>query len=181
MLNVPVPPSSSFFVTGTALGVVEGEAVGISYETLVGGNVFAQAQETGFGDGTSTAASTRVGREFVFGDAFINSNQAGVKYFETLNLYNPDSSDLVVTITILFNDGVELSVDSTVSAGGFAQVDLHEVQELLNHAQFNFFGLRVTAASPFAVTQSHFDLFFGSGWGAAGAPVGLTTDLGDIA
>ena len=180
MLNVPVPASSSFFVTGAALGLVEGEAVGISYSTLVGGDVVAQAQETGFGDGTSTAASTTVGREFVFGDAFINSNSAGEKYFETLFLYNPDASALPLTIEILFNDGIMIETVVNVPAGAFGEVRLHEFQELLDHKQQNFFGIRVTADSPFAVTQSHFDLTFGSGWSAQGAPVGFTTELDAI-
>ena len=178
--NRTVPAGSTLFVTGAQLGLINGQRASITYSSILNNPVVVQAQDTSFGDGTATGASTEVGREFVFGDAFINANQAGENYFETLSFFNPDSADIDVTVEIFFNDGVAATVTQTVGANGFSHLDLHELPAILDHANLNFFGIRLSADSPFAVTLEHFDLFFGSGWRAAGAPIGFTTPLDQI-
>lgn len=186
---INVPNGGVVYRTGAQLGIPVGERLGLTYLEILNREVIVQVQETGFGDGTSTSATVEAGLEYVFGDAFINANKAGINYFETLSFFNLSSVAIDVTVEILFNDGVTemvtvnvpgTSINGTDVQGGFAHLDLHELDEILNHAKLNFFGLRVTADEPFAVTLEHFDLFFGSGWEAIGAPIGITTPLDDL-
>jgi hypothetical protein len=48
------------------------------------------------------------------------------------------------------------------------------------HKVFAYYSIIATAARPFVATMTHYDLVLAGGWGATGAPLGLTTPLSSI-
>jgi len=184
-LNVQsVGPKLTRTFNAASLGMVEGDKVAVRLTTAIGNATFGQVAVQGidvrFADSASVNGQAFVGKEFFFGDAFINANLAGVDYFETLSFFNPDIIPIEIDVEFRFSDGVQASTSVTVQAEGFFTLDLHTLPEILTHKNLNFFGIIVDSENPFAVTMTHFDLFFGSGWGAAGAPLGLTVPLASI-
>jgi len=173
--------TGSLTLTGETFGMEQGDEISIQFSTATGGafigSVVVQGLDVRFADSASITAPTEVGTGFFFGDAFINANLAGELYFETLSFFNPNDFDIQVDIEFRFSDGVQNGLTVTVPSEDFFNVDLHTLDQILNHKNLNFFGIITDSDEAFAVTMTHFDLFFGSGWGATGAPLGLTVPI----
>lgn len=171
-------PRQSLRLTASQLGFIAGQPIGLRWSS--GSSVSMVGAEERSGDGTATQATTQVGLNYFFGDAFINTRKAGVLYFETLNFYNPDDLALNVAVTLFFADGDSSTFNVNVAGDGFATVDLHTRPEILNRGGNQFFSIGLTAPRPFAGTLTHYDLFLGGGWTATGAPLGLLTPVATI-
>lgn len=174
-----VDARSSLTLVGTDANLISGQPIGLRYTST--GDVTVLARESTKGDSTATQAGTQAASSWFFGDAFINSSSAGVKYFETLNFYNPDAAlGLPVTVSLFFNDGTSATVVVNVGADGFAALNLHNLPAILDHADLNFFSIQVAAERPFITSMTHYDLFLGGGWTSSGAPLGLLDPIDTI-
>jgi hypothetical protein len=176
--TVQVPAGGVVTLTGTDLAFVPNQPIGLRFASNV--PVSAIFNEIRSGAATGTTAATEVGQDFFFGDAFINTGNAGTLYLETLTFFNPGALGANISIKLLFSDGTQSQTTVSVGPGGFAQYDLHTSQLILGRPGNNFFSIEVSSASNFAVYQSHYDLFLGGGFGTKGAPFGLLNSLSRI-
>ncbi len=157
------------------LGFFAGEIAGVRYESSM--PVTLSAFEFQFGDGDSTPAAVVAGTQFVFGDAFVNPNFAGITYIENLAVYNPADSNANLTLTFLFTDGTTATSNVTVDANDYAYISIDQQPAILNRITPTAFSIQVTSSSPVVASFSHYDLFLNGGWSALGAPIGLTNPL----
>ena len=182
-------------VTGTELGMIDGQTLGIDYTanfpvTVVG----SQSQ---FGDADASASATQAGTGWFFGAAFMNSVLAGESYFETLSFYNPAPDATEISVELFFLDGTSEVLKVQVGARQFAETLLHETRgsafednadrpakfdadEILGRPGLSFFSMFVTAPTPIAVSFTHYDLFLQGGWTNAGAALGLLNPISAI-
>ncbi len=187
-INTPLPdlvrsftiaPNTTLTLTGDELNLVANQAAGLTYSSNL--PVAVTASEIQGGDANATRASTEAAKTWFFGDAFINTNNAGTLYQETLSFFNPASSqDTTATVTLLFSDKTSASFTVDIKANSFAQVLLHERPEILSRPGNNFFSIQVDAVIPITSLMTHYDLFLAGGWSATGAPLGLTTPISTI-
>ncbi|HEX2837749.1 MAG TPA: hypothetical protein VHN77_06435 [Phycisphaerales bacterium] len=186
--TVTLQPGRTTRVSGSSLGIVSGQTVGLKYTSNV--PVYQLAFQERLGDADASTAQAAAGTRAYFGDAFINSASAGSLYFEWLHFYNPSGVTNNVTITLRFFDRVGQAdqvrtINVSIPAGGFREVRLHESAAVLQRADGSasgpaFFGIEASSAQPFVSTLTHYDLFLGGGWGAAGVPFGIATPLTSI-
>lgn len=166
-------------LNGSALGLLNAQPLGIRYSATA--PVSAVAQQTQKGDADGIGGITNVGTRFFFGDAFINTASAGTTYFETLSFYNPTAFNSTVNVKLLFLDGTSANIPVSINARGFGELRLHERPEIVQQRSGDvFFSIDATSALPFAMEMTHYDLFFGSGWGTAGTPFGIVNPLANI-
>lgn len=174
-----IPAKAQVTVTGRTLGLVNGQPVGIRYQSS--GAITVLGSQVQRNDADATASVTTVGTEFFFGDAFIETSQAGTLYFETLNIYNPTNSISTISIKLLFLDGSAATIPVNVNARGYAEVRLHERPEIVTDRSGPvFFAVDATSSSPFIMTMTHYDLFLGAGYTTSGTPFGITGPLSRI-
>ncbi len=166
-------------LNGSTLGILNAQPLGIRYSATA--PVSAVASQTQKGDADAIGGITNVGTRFFFGDAFISTGSAGTTYFETLSFYNPTAFTSSVSVKLLFLDGTSATIPVSINARGFAELRLHERPEIVQQRSGDvFFAIDATSALPFAMEMTHFDLFFGSGWGTAGTPFGIVNPLSRI-
>jgi hypothetical protein len=133
------------------------------------------------GDADGVVASDQAGTNFYFGDAFIDVQNAGSLYFESLFIHNPSSIATNVTIKLLFVDGSTESYTVNVAGSGFAEFKIHELPEITqDRTGYQWFAVDATAATPFVMSMTHYDLFLGGGWATQGTPFGLLNDISKI-
>lgn len=173
-----VQPRSSLTISASALGVVDDQPIGLSYTSEQ--SVTVDVVESRSTDSNGSLASTQLATNYFFGDGFINADSAGTVYLETLSFHNPDATALSIQVKLYFSDGDEFTTSVNVGANSFAQLSLHDLQIFQQRGGLNFFSIETSASRPFAVNFVHYDLFLGGGFGTAGAPLGLLTNLASI-
>lgn len=190
-----VPAGRTVTFTGTALGLQVGQAAGLSFTSSL--PVSVQSYQLQRGDADSSTPNYSAASRFLFGDAFINIDRAGIQYFETLSFYNPAPTDITVAVVLTFADRVTGRTNSTgtesaqstvivsIPAGGFSELRMHELPEILGNRKFDgnpglYYGIEVVGSSPFMVSMEHYDLLLGGGWAASGVPFGIPTPLSQI-
>ncbi|MFO0833291.1 MAG: hypothetical protein U0637_15775 [Phycisphaerales bacterium] len=186
--TITLQPGRTTRITGSQLGILSGQTVGIKFTSNVA--VYQMAFQERLGDADASTAQNAAGTYAYFGDAFINSASAGSLYFEWLNFYNPTGVVNNVTITLRFfnRDGATdqtRTINVSIPAGGFSEVRLHERSEVLQRSDGSasgatWYGIEAASSQPFVSTLTHYDLFLGGGWGAAGVPFGIATPLTSI-
>ncbi|MEO1008042.1 MAG: hypothetical protein AAFX79_05715 [Planctomycetota bacterium] len=137
--------------------------------------------ETQNGDANAIAIQNQAARTWFFGDAFINSELAGLSYFETLSFFNPTAESVNVDVRLFFNDGTTSGATVTVGSEGFSNLQLDSFSPILSRQLLNFFSIQVSASVPIVTSLTHYDLILTGGWTNAGAPLGLLNPLQDIA
>ena len=174
-----VPAKSTIVLTGTDLGLIENQPIGITYSSNRFVSVVIDQQQSG--DANAITAPTQAGTDFFYGDAFIGKKRAGELYFETLNFFNPRTQDLDINVELFYLNGTSDVVTVNVKAGGFDELLLHELDQSLNNPnRTNSFSIQTTASAPFVTSLTHYDLFLGGGWTMVGAPTGLLNPLSTI-
>lgn len=129
------------------------------------------------GDANAIATQNTAASTWFFGDAFLNSEEAGLTYFETLSFFNPTSESIAVEITLFFNDGTTENTVRQVGAGSFNNLRLDTFAPIINRQMLNFFSIQVSSNLPIIASLTHYDLVLDGGWTNAGAPLGLTNPL----
>lgn len=174
-----IAPKSQVTLDGNTLGLVVDQTAGVTWRAS--GPIVANSNQTQQGDADSAAPSTVAGTRFRFGDAFIETSNAGRLHLETLYIYNPTAFASTITINLVFFDGSTAAFTTTVRARGFGEVRLHERPEIIQqHTGPVWFGVDMAAPLPFAVSMVHYDLAINGGWATAGIPLGLTNSLASI-
>jgi len=182
-------------LSGTDLGLIDGQSLGISYASSF--PVTVMGNQVQYGDADAAAAATQVGTGWYFGAAFMNSQLAGESYFETLAFYNPANTAVEISVEIFFLDGTNEVLKVNVGAGLFAEALLHEIigadfedntnrpdnfdpNEILGRPGLSYFSMFISAPTPIAVSLTHYDLFLQGGWTNPGAALGLTNPISTI-
>lgn len=129
------------------------------------------------GDANAIATQSTAASTWFFGDAFLNSAEAGLTYFETLSFFNPTNESIAVEITLFFNDGTTENTVRQIGAGGFNNLRLDAFAPIINRQMLNFFSIQVSSNLPIIASLTHYDLELDGGWTNAGAPLGLTNPL----
>jgi len=179
--GVTIDPHSFVTLSGTDLNLTNNQLAGLRYDSTVPITVIGGTLRPGSSPpdalSDTTRANTEIASSWSFGDAFINRNWAGNLYMENMYLYNPDNTDLDVTLKFVFNDGFSSSITVHVLANNFAAVALHQVNEIISHRVFNFFSVEASSDRPFAVKMNHYDLVLDGSWGSTGGPLGIANSL----
>lgn len=129
------------------------------------------------GDANAIATQNTAASTWFFGDAFLNSEEAGLTYFETLSFFNPTSESIAIEITLFFNDGTTANTVRQVGAGSFNNLRLDTFAPIIDRQMLNFFSIQLTSNLPLIASLTHYDLVLDGGWTNAGAPLGLTNPL----
>ncbi len=174
---ITLAPHESRTYDAVGLGLVANQTVGLRYDANTAVTVLAATIRAGDADGTQ--ANTDAGTNFFFGDAFINKLKAGTLYFEDLYFYNPDTTALPVTLTFQYTNGTVTSYSFNIAPKDFGHVALHQLAAALVY-NFNWFSIKASAARPFAVSMTHYDLVLAGGWGTKGAPLGPTVSIDTV-
>jgi hypothetical protein len=193
--NVSIPAGGTLRLTGSDLGMIDSQPLGITYTANYPITVL--GSQTQFGDADASTGASQAGTGWFFGAAFINSALAGESYFETLGIYNPADTTAQVSVELFFLDGSAETLVINVGANGFAEVRLHETlgsdfqsgtnrpadfdpNAVLGRPGLNFFSLFASSDSPIAVSFTHYDLFLQGGWTNSGAALGLLNPISQI-
>lgn len=138
-------------------------------------------------DAAATRPASQAATLTVFGEGFMDPGRAGLNVFETLSIFNPNSSllgaqDADATVTVLFRytDGFTLTLEYTVAAGRSLHIDIHDLEEVLDQGRWEqryFYGIEVSSTKPVVAQLEHFDLTLGTanaagGFGALGVLMG---------
>jgi hypothetical protein len=178
--NIPLGAHQSITLTGTDLGLVANQTIGLRFDSNVGVTVLESTRR--FGDADASQAQADAGTKWYFGDAFINRLKAGSLYFENMYFYNPAGVDISIQLKFIFATGTpaETTYTFSVAPGGYSTVALHQLAAILNHAVLNYFSIEASSDAPFVVSMTHYDLVLAGGWGTQGAPLGLTNPVQTI-
>ena len=101
------------------------------------------------GDANAIATQNTAASTWFFGDAFINSDEAGLNYFETLSFFNPTGESIAVEVTLFFNDGTTSNTVRQVGAGSFNALRLDAFGGITSRDGLNFFSIQVNSNLPF--------------------------------
>ncbi|MFZ4572771.1 MAG: hypothetical protein ACOYN0_00145 [Phycisphaerales bacterium] len=174
-----VPARGQLIVTGETLGLVADQPAGLTYTSDIPVSVtFATTQN---GDADGVTASDQAGTKFFFGDAFIDADNAGTLYFETLFIHNPSSIATTLTINLLFFDGSNETYSLDLAANGFSEFRMHELTAIKDQRNgYQWFAVDASSPTPVVMSMTHYDLFLGGGWATQGTPFGLLNDLSKI-
>jgi hypothetical protein len=163
---------------GSDFGLVADQPAGLRYVSnrpiSVSSSIIQQ------GDADASAATGSAGLRFLFGDAFIDPALAGQKFFESIFLFNPTALNNTVTLNLNFTDGTSSSFNVTIGARGFAEVRLHDRDEIRNRSGPTWFSVDTFSSTPFTATMTHYDLLLGGGWATTGMPVGFINPISRI-
>ncbi len=128
----------------------------------------------------SSASSTDAFSWWGFGEGFRpgdqNTGHPGVK--EYLRLYNPNSTDTVVEITIAYDGipGAE-SFRRVLPARRVSEFDLDQFITGNRRVTDAFFSTTIKAPQPIVAYMAHYDRVFPGGFGTLGTPLGLTNSI----
>jgi hypothetical protein len=175
--TIVVPARTSVRLTGSELGSSPDQPVGIAYRANV--PIVASSTQRQNGDNDSTSATTEAATQFFFGDAFIDPRFPGLQV-ESLFLYNPGNVANNITIRLTYIDGTVDIITRNVPARGFAEVQLHELDEIRTRTEPTWFAIDTFSTIPFVAGMTHYDLALSGGWTTAGVPFGVTTPLSKI-
>jgi hypothetical protein len=147
-------------------------------------------------DVVSNPFAIEAARAFNFAEGFMDPARAGINVFETVSLYNPNSTFFTgnpgvtanVTFTFLYTDGFSFSHTATIEGGGRLDLDMQTFQPILDQGTQNgrfFYSVRVDSDIPITAQMFHYDLTLGGlqasgGFSTLGMPVGPTTRLDSL-
>ncbi|MFI4882343.1 MAG: hypothetical protein ACIAQU_07135 [Phycisphaerales bacterium JB064] len=173
-----INPGQTIVLRAGDLSLAGDVTAGITIESTL--PVAGVALERQNGDANAIATQNTAAETWFFGDAFLNSEEAGLTYFETLSFFNPTGESIAVEITLFFNDGTTENTVRQVGAGSFNNLRLDAFAPIIARQSLNFFSIQVTSNLPIIASLTHYDLVLDGGWSNAGAPLGLTNPLESI-
>lgn len=177
-VNISLEPGQTRVLRAGDLSLAADVTAGLTIESTA--PIAGVAVERQNGDANAIATQNTAASTWFFGDAFLNSQQAGLTYFETLSFFNPTSESIAVEITLFFNDGTTENTVRQVGAGSFNNLRLDAFAPIIDRQALNFFSIQVESNLPLIASLTHYDLVLDGGWTNAGAPLGLTNPLDRI-
>jgi cyclophilin family peptidyl-prolyl cis-trans isomerase len=176
--------------------VQAGDRFSIRYSVAGGVQVYASDSHSGMTDAVSNPFAIEAARAYNFAEGFMDPARAGINVFETVSLYNPNSTFFTgnasvtanVTFTFLYTDGFSFSHTATIEGGGRLDLDMQTFQPILDQGTQNgrfFYSIRVDSDIAITAQMFHYDLTLGGlqasgGFSTLGMPVGPTTRLDSL-
>jgi len=134
-------------------------------------------QSQAFGEGIATTFSDRGFTYWGFGEGF-RPPGSGNSVIETLQLFNPNSTDVLVEITIRFDGGLgQETFRQVVPARKSTVTDIHSFVTGSRRNVFAYYGLTIKAADPIVASMTHFDSFFPGAFTTLGTPLGISAPI----
>lgn len=134
-------------------------------------------QSRSFGEGLGTTLSDRGFTLWGFGEGFRPPGD-GSSVTETLQLFNPNSTDVLVEITIRFDNNLgQETFRQVVPARKSTVTNIHNFVTGSRVNVLAFYGLTVKAADPIVASMIHFDSFFPGAFTTLGTPLGISAPI----
>lgn len=153
--------------------------VGQPYSVLYTSDVPVSVSEQSgaFGEGLGTTLSDRGFTLWGFGEGFRPSGD-GSSVTETLQLFNPNSTDVLVEITIRFDNNLgQETFRQVVPARKSTVTNIHNFVTGNRVNVLAYYGLTVKAADPIVASMIHFDSFFPGAFTTLGTPLGISAPI----
>lgn len=160
------PPRSRSTMSIRDAGVPVNSQFGLVFRSNVAVTVTGSVYEGQ--DGTGVTAGTIADTEWVFGEGYMSRSRAGAQIIENLFLFNPGASDQDVTITFMFTDGTQASVVQHLDARELEYVHVHELAAIVNRAEDQWYGIKVTGTAAIVAGMEHWDGGIGGGFQTLG-------------
>lgn len=97
---------------------------------------------------------------------------------ETLQLFNPNSTDTLVEITIRFDNNLgQETFRYVVPARRGVDLNVHDFVTGSRRDVLAFYGLTVKSATPIVAAMNHWDRYFPGAFSTLGTPLGLTKPI----
>lgn len=180
-ITFDVPAGAIRTFTGAGLGITDDQPVGLSYTTTTA-PIVAIANEVRYGDGDASQSTNTAGTNFFYGDAFIDSRDAGVKTFDFLYLYNPTAAGSTVNVRLIFADGtIPFTTSVSIGANGYGELRIHELPVITGRPGNTWYSVQTTSATPFMTWMTHYDLRINGGYTQNAVPFGILNPISGIA
>jgi hypothetical protein len=173
-----VPANGRATLNVRDLGLPDNVKFGVVYRSnipvTVSGGVY-QGQ-----DGTGITASEQAATEWSFGEGYMSRTRAGGVILEDYYLFNPGAAELDITVQFMFTDGSVVTVVKTLDPRELEDLRVHELAAVVNRAEDQWFGVRLSASSPFVVSMEHWDGGIGGGFQTLGVPGGSIVTFASV-
>lgn len=174
LLTVPARSSAELAVENLP-NFPTGTPYSVSYESNQA--VTLSQASPAFNDGVSSAFADRAYTMWGFGEGFRPGNSdvhPGV--VEYLRIYNPQTSDTTVEITIAYDGAPGFEVfRRTIPARRMAEFDMDQFITGERRLRSSWFATTVKGASTVVAYMGHFDRAFPGGFGTLGTPMGISS------
>lgn len=122
-------------------------------------------------DSNATNVNTFATTKWGFSDGFLNLGSLGVNYFEHVTLFNPQDSNITVTLDFVFPGGTRRTANFLLLPNQTRVVNLHETPELIAQPALSLFSVVARSTQAFVATYLHWDLTQPGGWTTQGSPL----------
>lgn len=134
--------------------------------------VFNEANGSNFSDTAYTRWS--------FAEGYRPASGQGIESY--LRLFNPNSEDVLVEITMHFppsgnQAGAAETFRRTIGGRSVIAVNLHDLVTGARRQTDQYYGVTIKAGSTIVAYQGHFDRGFGGSFGTLGTPLGITNQI----
>ncbi|MEL7473873.1 MAG: hypothetical protein AAGK04_11200, partial [Planctomycetota bacterium] len=169
--NLVVPAQSRAPLdVGKLVSFPTGEAYSITFTSNT--PVTARLPTYANNDGIATSFVGEARTMWGFGEGFRPAGKTE-NVSQYLRLYNPNNDDVLVEVSLLFDNGLGAeSTRTTISARSVTSLDLHTLVTGEKRDVFAYYGVLVRAANPIVAYMGHYDPFFPGGFGTLGTPLG---------
>jgi len=153
-----------------------GQPYGVYYESNT--PISLSSVSRSFNDAEGSATADRAYTLWGFAEGFRPGDSDGHSgVTETLRLYNPSSTDVIVEVTIGYDPGSSETFRRTLPARRVTEFNVDEFVTGLRRDSFSFYNLQIKAPTPIVASMIHFDSAFLGAFGTLGTPFGLFQDV----
>jgi subtilisin family serine protease/subtilisin-like proprotein convertase family protein len=173
LLNVPARSSQELIVENLP-NFPTGKPYSVSYESTQ--PVTLSMNSPAFEDGVASAFADNAYTMWGFGEGFRpGDNDVHPGVTEYLRIYNPQTTDTVVEITIAYDGtpGYE-TFRRTIPARRMSEFNMDQFITGNRRLQSSWYATTVKAASPVVAYMGHFDRSFPGAFGTLGTPMGIS-------
>lgn len=160
------------------LGFSDSTEFGVVYRSNVPVTVTASVYQGQ--DGTGVDAEIFAATEWRFGEGYMSRSRAGAQIQEHIYVFNPGASEVEVTFQFMMTTGQVVSVTKRVDARSLEDVKVHRLNEVLDIAEDQWYGVLVTSATPIVASMEHWDGGIGGGFSTFGEPGGTVVDFASV-
>lgn len=130
-----------------------------------------------FSNGLANTFSDKAYSYWGFGEGFRPANNV-TNVNEYLRLYNPNSTDVLVEITLRYDNGLgEESFRQTIPARRVSEINLHDLVTGSRRFVDVFYGTTIKSQLPIVAYMGHYDPYFPGAFGTLGTPLGISTPI----
>lgn len=130
-----------------------------------------------FSNGLANTLSDKAFSYWGFGEGFRPANNV-TNVNEYLRLYNPNATDVLVEITLRYDNGQgQESFRQTIPARRVSEINLHDLVTGSRRFIDVFYGTTVKSQLPIVAYMGHYDPFFPGAFGTLGTPLGISTTI----